>query len=50
MTIDKHDTKPIRDSRTSFQELYDEISHDWQAKAARLRARRWDKLNRGHGF
>lgn len=29
---------------TSFEELYDGISQDWEGKAQRLQARRWRKI------
>lgn len=35
-------SKPI----TTFDDLYKDIQHDWQHKAARLRARRWRAMRR----
>lgn len=37
-------SKPTRLSELSFEELYDEMSNDWELKAERLQARRWRKL------
>lgn len=37
-------SKPTRISELSFDELYDEMSNDWELKAERLQARRWRKL------
>ncbi len=37
-------TNPTRVTDMSFDDLYDEISGDWRAKAERLQARRWRKL------
>lgn len=37
-------SKPTRLSELSFDELYDEMSNDWELKAERLQARRWRKL------
>lgn len=37
-------SKPTRISDLSFDELYDEMSNDWELKAERLQARRWRKL------
>ena len=31
--------------RLSFEDLYAEISKDWQKKSARLQARRWRLIN-----
>lgn len=28
----------------NFEDLYEDISNDWEIKAARLQARRWRKL------
>jgi hypothetical protein len=36
--------KPIRRSDLTFDDLYEDISDEWEAKAARLQARRWRKL------
>ena len=39
--IHKHEQiKLSRSSRLTFEELYDEISHDWQHKAQQLYIRR----------
>lgn len=32
------------ESEQDFDNLYDEISHDWQGKARKLQARRWRAL------
>lgn len=37
-------SKPTRIADLSFDELYDEMSNDWELKAERLQARRWRKL------
>ena len=37
-------TRPTRYSDLSFDDLYEDISDDWEIKAARLQARRWRKL------
>jgi hypothetical protein len=37
-------SKPTRLSELSFDELYDEMSNDWELRAERLQARRWRKL------
>lgn len=37
-------TKPTRVSDLSFDDLYDEMSSDWELKAERLQTRRWKKL------
>jgi len=37
-------TKPTKISDITFDDLYDEISHDWQLRARRLQARRWRTL------
>jgi hypothetical protein len=37
-------TKPARLSDLSFDEMYDEMSSDWELKAERLQTRRWRKL------
>ena len=39
-------TIPARDDTTDFNDLYDEISRDWQQRAEALQARRWRKLKR----
>lgn len=39
-------TKPTRGMDASFKAFYDEISEDWEIKAANLRARRWNKITR----
>ncbi len=46
MTKVNFSNKPTRADEvySNFDELYDDISSDWQAKADRLRARRWRKL------
>jgi hypothetical protein len=38
-------TKPTRVTELrSFDDLYEDISSDWELKAERLQARRWRKL------
>lgn len=37
-------SKPTSIAALTFEELYDEISNDWQLKAARLQARRWRNM------
>lgn len=37
-------TQPMRVSDLSYDELYDDISSDWEIKAERLQHRRWRKL------
>jgi hypothetical protein len=37
-------TKPRRFKNLSFDNRYDDIASDWQAKAERLQARRWRRL------
>lgn len=37
-------TRPARIDDPVFDDLYDEISRDWQRRAARLQARRWRRL------
>ena len=37
-------TRPIKVSELTFEDLYQEISQDWQEKAKRLQARRWRML------
>ena len=37
-------TGPIKVSELTFEDLYQEISQDWQEKAQRLQARRWRML------
>lgn len=37
-------TRPTRVSDIAFDELYDEISGNWQLKAKQLQARRWRAL------
>lgn len=37
-------TQPTRLSDLSFDDLYEDITSDWELKAERLRARRWRKL------
>lgn len=36
--------KSINPLELTFEDLYDDISHDWQEKAMRLRVRRWRKI------
>ena len=38
-------TTPAKPEPIPFERLFDEISQDWESKAARLRARRWQILN-----
>jgi len=33
--------RPTDLKELTFEDLYEEISHDWQQKARRLQARRW---------
>lgn len=40
--------KPMRVSDLSFDDLYDEISKDWEDKSKKLQARRWHAINHGH--
>lgn len=40
----KLSTKPVKSEDLTFEDLYEEISRDWQAKATALQARRWQKL------
>lgn len=35
---------PTRVSDLSFEELFEEISSNWELKAERLQARRWQEL------
>ncbi len=35
---------PTRITDLSFDDLYEEISSDWELKAERLQARRWHEL------
>ena len=44
MKKDRILTQPTRVSELSFDELYDDISSDWEIKAERLQHRRWRKL------
>jgi hypothetical protein len=44
MTKFKILTKPTRLSDLSFDDLYDDISSDWELKAKRMQKRRWNKL------
>lgn len=37
-------TKPTRLSDLKFEDLYEDIADDWEAKAERLQARRWRKI------
>lgn len=37
-------SKPTRVSDLSFDDLYEELSSDWELKAERLQVRRWRKL------
>lgn len=37
-------TRPTKWSELTFEELYDQISDDWQYKARRLQIRRWRAL------
>lgn len=37
---------PTRVSDLKFEDLYEEISSDWELKAERLQARRWQELRR----
>lgn len=36
--------RPMQVTDLSFDDLYDEISDNWQQKAERLQIRRWRKL------
>ncbi len=36
--------KPTPVSKLSFEDLYEELSHDWESKANKLQARRWRAL------
>jgi len=38
--------RPTKNSELTFDELYADISHDWQRKAEALQARRWHALKR----
>lgn len=35
---------PTRVNELSFDDLYDELSSDWELKAERMQTRRWRKL------
>lgn len=37
-------SKPTRLSDLRYEDLYDEMSSDWELKAERLQTRRWRKL------
>ncbi len=37
-------TQPTRIDDLSFDDLYDDISNDWEGKAERLQVRRWRKI------
>jgi hypothetical protein len=41
-------TRPTKINELTFDELYDEISDNWQLKAERLQARRWRALRKGN--
>lgn len=38
-------TRPAQPRHINFDDLYEEISQDWQDKAARLQARRWQHIH-----
>ena len=38
--------RPVQLKSVSFDELYEEISTDWQDRGRRLQARRWHMLRR----
>lgn len=38
--------RPTKNSDLTFEDLYDEISHDWEQKAEALQTRRWRALKR----
>jgi hypothetical protein len=40
--------RPNRISRTAFDDLYEDISDDWQERAKRLQMRRWHKIRQQH--
>ncbi len=40
--------RPMRVSDMTFQDLYDEISENWQTKAERLQARRRRAMRRAY--
>lgn len=44
MIGDKVDTKSVELRKLTFEELYAEISWNWEQKAARLQERRWRML------
>jgi len=37
-------SKPTRVNDLSFDDLYEELSSDWELKAERMQTRRWRKL------
>ena len=37
-------TRPIKNQDIRFEDLYDELSQDWEDKARALQARRWRAL------
>jgi len=39
------DTGPHKQNHLDFEDLYKEITHDWQHRAELLQARRWRKLS-----
>ena len=38
-------TRPAPTGHINFDDLYDDISQDWRAKAARLQERRWQHIH-----
>lgn len=43
-------TKPTKLGDLSFDDLYEEISDDWQLKSTRMQDRRWNKLRMRETF
>lgn len=39
-------TRPTKISELTFEDLYEDISRDWEHKAQALQARRWHALRR----
>lgn len=39
-----HNIVKSREGTLGFDDLYQEISHDWQEKAERLQERRWRRI------
>jgi len=39
-------TTPVKVNHAAFDDLYDEISNDWQSRAQKLQIRRWRQLKR----